>query len=49
VGFNKEGLPMGMQLIGQPKGEVQLLKIGQAYEAQITDWLSIKPSILGTV
>jgi amidase len=49
AGFNKEGLPMGMQLIGQPKGEVQLLKIGQAYEAQITDWLSIKPSILSTV
>ena len=49
AGFNKEGLPMGMQLIGQPRGEVQLLKIGQAYEAQITDWLSIKPSILGTV
>jgi amidase len=49
VGFNNEGLPMGMQLIGQPKGEVQLLKIGQAYEAQITDWLSIKPTVLGTV
>jgi len=49
VGFNEQGLPMGMQLIGQPRGEVQLLKIGQAYEAQISDWLSIQPSILGTV
>ena len=49
VGFNELGLPMGMQLIGQPRGEVQLLKIGQAYEAQISDWLSIQPSILGAI
>ena len=45
-GFNAEGLPMGLQLIGQPKGEAKLLKIGFAYEAEIQDWLSIRPSAL---
>jgi amidase len=45
-GFNAEGLPMGLQLIGQPKGEAKLLKIGLAYEAEIQDWLSIRPSAL---
>jgi amidase len=46
VGFNDEGLPMGIQLIGQPKGEAKLLKIGRIYEAHIKDWLSVRPSAL---
>ena len=46
AGFNDEGLPMGIQLIGQPKGESKLLKIGRIYEAHIKDWLSIQPSAL---
>ena len=46
VGFNDEGLPMGIQLIGQPKGESKLLKIGRIYEAHIKDWLSVRPSAL---
>jgi len=45
-GFNADGLPMGLQLIGRPKGEAKLLKIGLAYEAEIQDWLSIRPSAL---
>ena len=49
AGFNDEGLPMGIQLIGQPKGEVALLKIGRIYEAHIKDWLSIKPPILNSI
>ena len=50
TGFNKEGLPMGIQLIGQPQGEVALIKAGRAYERQISDWLSVKPAVLqGTV
>jgi amidase len=49
AGFNDEGLPMGIQLIGQPKGELALLKIGRIYEAHIKDWLSIKPPILNSI
>ena len=44
VGFNDQGLPMGMQLIGKPHGEIALLKIARAYETQIGDWLNIKPN-----
>jgi len=47
AGFNNEGLPMGIQLIGQPKGESKLLKIGRIFETHIKDWLSIQPSALG--
>ncbi len=43
VGFNPQGLPMGMQLIGQPQGEQALLSLGLAYEEVVGDWLSIKP------
>jgi len=46
AGFNKEGLPMGLQLIGQPHGEIALIKAGLAYERQISDWLSVKPAVL---
>ena len=44
VGFSAQGLPMGMQLIGQPQGELALLSLGLAYEESVGDWLSIKPS-----
>ena len=43
VGFSAQGLPMGMQLIGQPQGELTLLSLGLAYEEVVGDWLSIKP------
>ena len=46
AGFNNVGLPMGIQLIGQPQGEVALIKAGRAYERQISDWLSVKPAVL---
>jgi len=43
VGFSGHGLPMGMQLIGQPQGELALLSLGLAYEEMVGDWLSINP------
>lgn len=43
VGFNAQGLPMGMQLIGQAQGDLALLSLGWAYEQAIQDWLRIKP------
>ena len=41
-GFNDQGLPMGMQLIGQPQGELALLALGLAYEEVVGDWLAIR-------
>ena len=35
VGFDERGLPMGMQLIGRPRGDVDVLRIAHAYEATI--------------
>ena len=32
VGFSAAGLPMGMQLIGKPQGELALLQLAKAYE-----------------
>jgi amidase len=35
VGFDPRGLPMGMQLIGRPRGDVDLLRFARAYEATL--------------
>jgi aspartyl-tRNA(Asn)/glutamyl-tRNA(Gln) amidotransferase subunit A len=44
-GFTKEGLPVGMQLIGARWAESSLLKIAEAYEAA-TDWHKRHPELL---
>ena len=36
VGSNAAGLPMGMQLIGRPKGDLAVLRLGHAYEGSET-------------
>ena len=36
-GFTKAGLPIGLQLLGQPFDEEKLLRIARMYEAA-TDW-----------
>jgi amidase len=43
VGFNGAGLPMGMQLIGRPRGDLELLRLAQAYEDAAGDVLAIRP------
>jgi amidase len=43
VGFNPQGLSMGMQLIGQAQGDLALLSLGLAYEETVQDWLAIRP------
>ncbi|RWF14453.1 MAG: amidase, partial [Mesorhizobium sp.] len=35
VGFDQRGRPMGMQLIGRPRGDLAVLKAGAAYEATL--------------
>ena len=43
VGFNDAGLPMGMQLIGQPQDDAGVLRLAAAYEQLIGDWLAVRP------
>jgi amidase len=43
VGFGERGLPMGMQLIGPPLGDLAVLNAAAAYEAAIGDWLARRP------
>ncbi len=43
-GFNSEGLPIGLQIVGRPGDEETLLRVGYAYE-QATDWHRQRPLI----
>ncbi len=46
VGFNAQGLSMGMQIIGKPQGDLAVLQLAYAYE-QVSGWIDkCKPSIL---
>jgi aspartyl-tRNA(Asn)/glutamyl-tRNA(Gln) amidotransferase subunit A len=36
-GFSKDGLPIGMQLVGKPFGEATILRVAHQYQ-QATDW-----------
>jgi amidase len=42
VGFDERGLPMGMQLIGRPRGDVDLLRLAAAYEPTLP-WIGAQP------
>jgi amidase len=44
VGFNADGLPMGMQLIGKPRGDLALLRFAHAYEQAAHEVLARAPS-----
>ena len=43
-GFSPRGLPIGLQLVGRPFGEIDLLRIGHLYETA-TDWHTRHPSL----
>ena len=43
-GFNAQGLPMGMQLIGRPRADLSVISLGLAYEEAAADWLAVRPS-----
>ena len=45
VGFNAEGLPMCMQLIGKNKSDERVIQIGKYYE-EIFNHSKIKPNII---
>ncbi len=44
-GFGRNGLPLGMQILGRPFGEMAILRIAHAYE-QATDWHTRRPPLV---
>lgn len=43
-GFDSQGLPIGLQLMGKPLSEARLYQLGHAYE-QATDWHKRAPAL----
>ena len=44
AGFSPDGrLPMGIQLIGRPRGDARLLALAAGYEARVQDLLARRP------
>ncbi len=44
AGFTPEGLPVGLQIVGKPRGDLELLKLAHAFE-QATAYHRQKPAI----
>jgi aspartyl-tRNA(Asn)/glutamyl-tRNA(Gln) amidotransferase subunit A len=44
-GFGRNGLPLGMQVLGRPFGEPTILRIGHAYE-RATEWHRRRPALV---
>jgi amidase len=44
VGFSRDGLPMGMQLIDRPRGDLAVLQLAQAYELAAQEVPQIRPA-----
>ena len=44
AGFAKNGLPLSLQIVGQPFGEALCYRVGQAYEAA-TGWVERHPAL----
>ncbi len=45
VGFNKAGLPLGMQIVGKPFSEALVYRVAHAYE-QATQWMERRPALV---
>lgn len=43
AGFNAQGLPMGLQLIGKPQGDFELLQVACAYQQAAQDLIQTRP------
>ena len=46
VGFDARGLPMGMQIIGKPQADLEVLQLAHAYEQVAQEVLQRKPAVL---
>jgi aspartyl-tRNA(Asn)/glutamyl-tRNA(Gln) amidotransferase subunit A len=44
-GFGRNGLPLGMQILGRPFGESTILRVGHAYE-RATEWHRRRPALV---
>jgi aspartyl-tRNA(Asn)/glutamyl-tRNA(Gln) amidotransferase subunit A len=44
-GFGRQGLPLGMQIVGRPFGESTILRVGHAYE-RATAWHGRRPVLV---
>jgi len=44
-GFGRNGLPLGMQILGRPFGEPTILRVGHAYE-RATEWHTRRPVLV---
>jgi aspartyl-tRNA(Asn)/glutamyl-tRNA(Gln) amidotransferase subunit A len=44
VGFDEQGLPVGMQLMGRHFGEEDLFQVAHVYQ-QVTDWHLRAPNL----
>ncbi len=47
AGFNAAGLPMGLQLIGRPQGDLAVLQLAHAYEQAAAKDIRRAPALLG--
>lgn len=45
AGFGPQGLPMGIQIVGRPRGDFDLLQFARAYEER-NDWFNMRKSPL---
>jgi Asp-tRNA(Asn)/Glu-tRNA(Gln) amidotransferase A subunit family amidase len=45
AGFSADGLPMGLQLIGRPLGDLALLQLAARYEETIAELLARRPPL----
>ena len=43
-GFSKDGLPLGLQIVGRPFDDARVLRVGHAYQ-QATDWHTRRPKL----
>jgi len=43
AGFSAQGLPMGLQLIGRPQADAEVLRLAHAYERAAQDVLQVEP------
>ncbi len=44
AGFSSAGLPMGLQLVGKPRGDLDLLRLARTCESAAADVLAVRPA-----
>lgn len=44
AGFSATGLPMGLQLVGKPRSDLDLLRLARTYETAAADVIAVRPS-----